>query len=149
MPTDLMERTSTPTPETIVLPQATRKSPWPFIVGAAIILAAALTTGILVMTRTEPVGTFPELNTAVREGAGVAQIEAPGLFPSLNTATREGFSTIPVVTTGTTGLNTSVREGGTLYPEDFSDATGKGHVPPRGYPDPGEYFEYAGGVHRV
>jgi hypothetical protein len=128
MPTDLMERTSIPTPETIVLPQVTRKSPWPFIVGAAIILAAALTAGILVMTRTEPGGTFPELNTAVREGPGVAQIEAPGLFPS---------------------LNTSVREGGTLYPEDFSDATGKGHVPPRGYPDPGEYFEYAGGVHRV
>ncbi len=35
-------------------------------------------------------GSFPDLNTGIREGSGYAQGGQPGSFPDLNTATREG-----------------------------------------------------------
>ncbi len=113
MSTDLREkqRRST-TLEGMVLPPAQRTPRWPYV-ATAIVLAVLVAVSVLVFTQDDRSGTFPDLNTQIREGSGYAQVGEPGTFSDLNTAIREGSGHSSVDEPGTfPDLMTEAREGG-------------------------------------
>lgn len=150
MSTDLKQREqmSPPQMETIVLPALERGSRWPLIAAAAIVLAVAVTGSVLTLTQDEPPGSFPNLNTAVREGPGDAQVDTTAGFTDLRTQIREAPGSIQVIApAGFPALNTAAREGGATGLTSFADAPGRGHVIPRPAFDPTDYAQYAGTGH--
>ena len=124
MATDLKERTSSPVMETIVLPRPERRSRRPLVAAAAIALIAAIAGGVLVSTQEGPPGSFPSLNTLVREGSGFTQAGSPAGFTDLNTEIREGSGYIQA-----------------------GDPPGRGHVIPKRAFDPAVYARFAGTGH--
>ena len=91
MSTDLRERQRTSAPgRGGVVPHPTKQAPlWPFV-AAAIVVAVLLAVSAVMLTQGGQPGSFPDLNTGIREGSGYAQDGQPGSFPDLNTGIREG-----------------------------------------------------------
>jgi hypothetical protein len=81
---------------TVATPQrtatVTSRRTWPYVLAAvvlAVVVAVVVAVGMLAIAQDEPVATYQDLNTAVREGSGYAQVE-DRVFPDLITDVREG-----------------------------------------------------------
>ena len=113
MSTDLRENQRTSAPgRGGVVPSPTKQAPlWPFV-AAAIVVAVLLAVSAVMLTQGGESGSFPDLNTEIREGSGYAQGGESGSFPDLNTEIREGSGYAQGGESGSfPDLNTEIREG--------------------------------------